>query len=136
MLEGLRGRLRAWTATTARRRAVTVAAALLAAGALAAAVAAIGGSSGDSAADAIRDKGKSVYYYCPACRHSGQTRIGFDEEFPIVCPDCGKREAGMGFNCVGCRRVIAWRDLPTFTCPHCGFFYDRRMVGRSAPPGE
>jgi DNA-directed RNA polymerase subunit RPC12/RpoP len=135
VLEDLRGRLRAWTDTPARRRAVTVAAALLAVGALAAAVAAIGGSRGDSAADAVRDKGKAVYYYCAACGHSGQTRIGFDEEFPIVCPACVEREAGMGFKCVGCKRVIAWRNLPTFACPHCRFFYDRRMVGPSAPPG-
>jgi len=75
---------------------------------------------------AIRERGRRVYYVCKACEATGEARVGYDEPFPIVCPKCGRREAVMGFKCVGCGRIIEKRSEPVYRCPHCGKVYDNR----------
>ena len=134
MLEDLRRKAQDWIDTDAGRRTVTGVLVGVVALAVLSAVMVVSRSPSDPAADAIRDKGKMVRYYCAGCEKAGQTRVDFDEQFPIVCPHCKQRKAGMGFQCMGCKEIIAWKDLPTFRCPLCGFFYDRRVVGSSTPP--
>ncbi len=75
---------------------------------------------------AIRNRGRKVLYVCKACKATGTTRVAYDEPFPIRCPKCGRKEAVMGFTCVGCGRIIEKRSEPVYRCPHCGTVYDNR----------
>jgi len=87
-------------------------------------------------ADEIRSRGRAVLYYCTACGAAGQTRIGYEEDFPVVCPKCGKRQAVMAFRCVKCGRIIQKRNEVVYRCPHpdCRFLYDNRVGPRGPVP--
>jgi len=113
-----------------RSRLALAAAALLAAGGLAA----TGCSSEAGSAKSIRKKGRSTFYICKSCGASGKMRIGYDDKFPVKCPQCDEAAAVGALKCTRCGRIIEALDEPVYRCPHCGFVYDNRLSG-PAPSG-
>ena len=79
------------------------------------------------AVEQIREKGRKAMYVCKDCGASGQTRIDYDESFPIRCPQCDKQTAVRGFRCVKCKNTIEDRPEPIFYCPHCNYKYDNTL---------
>jgi len=61
-------------------------------------------------------------------------RIGYDDKFPVKCPQCDEAAAVGALKCTKCGRIIEARDEPVYRCPHCGFVYDNRLSGRAPPP--
>jgi len=114
------------TGTQHARSCLALAAAiLLAAGGLGT----TGCSSEAEKARSIRKKGRGTFYVCKSCGASGKTRIGYDDKFPVKCPQCGEVAAVGALKCTKCGRIIEARDEPVYRCPHCGFVYDNRLSG-------
>jgi len=133
MPENLFHRVREWI-SSGTGRWVAIGVVVLAVAAAAAVF--LGGSGGE--ADEIRAGGKSVIYYCRACGAAGQTRLGWDDKFPLECSRCGKQEAVRGRRCPRCKNIIEKKDEPRYLCPHCQFVFDRRAMKQAPapPPGS
>lgn len=134
------GRVRAWINEGAGRWVAIV----LGVGGLAAAVVIFLLANGHrDAVEKIRQKKRDVFYVCKACEQTGQTKISYDEKFPIVCPKCRRREAAAGFRCTGlrsdgtrCGEILEVQQIPVITCPFCGHVYDNRLIPPEARGGE
>ena len=93
-----------------------------------------GCSSEAEQARTIRKKGRNTFYVCKSCGASGKTRIGYDDKFPIRCPQCDQVAAVGGLKCTRCSRFIEAQNKPVYTCPHCQFVYDNRLSGPAPGP--
>jgi hypothetical protein len=121
----LLGRAREWLNTGAGRWIAVATALVLLAGALAVFLR----DPAKGRTHAVLSKGRTYLFYCRACQQTGELHLPYDAKFPQTCPKCGKKEAYLGFRCVGCRNIIEKQDAPVFTCPHpqCRYVYDQRI---------
>jgi len=82
----------------------------------------------------IQAGGRKIPIYCRACKHTEELRLVWTPTFPMECPKCKAVQAVVAFRCVGCGRLIERKDLPYYTCPHCGKVYDKREGGPAMGP--
>ena len=132
MEETFFSRLRDWMNTGPGRWVAVGVVALL----VAAAAAMFLRDGGQAEADAIRARGRSVLYYCKSCKETGELRVGWDDQFPMVCPHCSKKTAVLAFRCPDpkCKQIIEQKPDIIYYCPHCGFKIDKRII-KDGPVG-
>ena len=84
----------------------------------------------------LEQMGFKAFYYCPACKASGQTVLKKGQGFPIPCPQC-KKPAVRGVQCAGrCGKIIENVQSSYWACPNCGYIYDFRLQPYELPPGD